>query len=452
MKKILVSFLFLFSFSANAQLYKVTQLFSTVYPCVNVKVGDIVSSPYLGCNGYVDGVYTLKAATHSSTTNAFITKAVNDSGRTRTYYLFYASRTSCPEGTEYNPDTNSCDAPEPPFCSSQQVADWIASDSKACEANGGKFSYTCNEEKDEYKHQCKPGEPPPPVDCDDPNNSGLPECDKPVCKPFGPGWPACEYPPLPETPDNPNIPGSGGNGSTVDPTKPLDPNPEIPPVDPLPPDEGNGNILKAIANLNKDNNTLLTRLNKDMNTGFSNTTDYLKAINENSINMLDLARLGFDNINQSINNQNDVIRETGNMTNNYLGTLTNVTGNGLKDVVDAVNNIGDKLDRDKMIDIDEHDPTNLYTQTQLSELNKEVEQLKEQYNRQLNEFKAYFNFKTDVKDGEYNPHTLKQNWGGQELSFDNFVLTVFVDNAHIIGLIVMFGFGMAGIRIILETI
>ena len=340
------------------------------------------------------------------------------------------------------------DAPEPDkgFCDSQEIQDAILQDQNSCDSSGGQFGYTCDDVTQNYSSTCTAK---PPV-CDE-NSPDWPSCaDVPECSMGNVGYPACLWPPEPEIPDNPNIPPSGGDsgsggGGTHDPTEPLDPNPEIPPVETLPPEEGNGNVLKAIADLNTDNNNLITRLNKDLNVGLSDVGSYLDVLNDNTIGLLELSRLGFDNINQSINNQNDVIRQSGNMTNNYLDTLTNVTGNGLQDVVDA-------LGADKMVTPGSYIAPPLYSSHQMDTLDAEVAGLKIQYTNQLNEFKSYFNFKTDVNSGEYNAHTLKQRWGGQELSFDSFALKVFVDNANIIGLIIIFGFGMAGIRVILETI
>ena len=450
MKNLLLLFTFLFSFSASSAVYKATKNGANpalVTGCTGVSIGvvyDPASLPPCLGKEFLLGDTSYRGVSSNYGSSLEVTALNLRTGR-KSIGKISGTSSSC---SSIDPDTGLCSPePEPLFCDSQEVQDWILHDQSACQSNGGKFGFTCDDVAQKYESTCDSGKPPV---CDE-NSPDWPACaDVPDCSMGNVGYPACLWPPEPVIPDNPNIPPSGGDdsgagGGTHDPTEPLDPNPEIPPVETLPPEEGNGNILKSIADLNTDNNNLITRLNKDLNVGLSDVGSYLDVLNDNTISLLELSRLGFDNINQSINNQNDVIRQSGNMTNNYLDTLTNVTGNGLQDVVDA-------LGADKMVTPSSYIAPPLYSSHQMATLDAEVAGLKIQYTNQLNEFKSYFNFNTDVNSGEYNAHTLKQRWGGQELSFDSFALKVFVDNANIIGLIIIFGFGMAGIRVILETI
>ncbi|WP_122033602.1 hypothetical protein [Aliivibrio sp. EL58] len=452
MKRILLLFTFLFSFTVHSAVYKVTS-FSGMPGCKPFSVGQLVKLPSPACNGvtYKDRytVYTIESLivyNGNSSLGAWMCMSPNSGCKQKNIGNVVYQSESCPDDLELDPVTGICEEPPPPsFCDSPEIEEKRQAEMEMCTNIGGEYHETCTNDPEEWLPECRNV---PEPECEE-GSPDWPQCaDVPKCNANNPNWPACLWPPEPDTPDNPDF-DSNNPPSTNEPSPDIDPSPETPPVDVLPPDEGNGNILKAIANLNKDNNELITRLNKDLNVGLSDNTEHIKKLNDNTIGFWQDSINGFNNVNQSINNQNDVIRQSSSSTNNYLSTLISTTKKGSDSIVDAIQKASEK---DKIIDVADVPADDLYTDNSFNELNEDVANLKTEYQEQLNKFKSYFNFQTDVNSGDYNAHTLKQNWGGKELTFDNFALTVFVDNADIIGLIIIFGFGVAGIRIILETV
>ncbi|MBE4125219.1 chemotaxis protein, partial [Vibrio parahaemolyticus] len=65
----------------------------------------------------------------------------------------------------------------------------------------------------------------------------------------------------------------------------------------------------------------------------------------------------------------------------------------------------------------------------------------------LNDFKSYFNFNDGVNSGDFNPHNLGLNWHGKRYqSKKTKIMLALQDNAGIISAVVLFIFGMLGIR------
>lgn len=443
MKNLFLIFTLLFSFSANSRTVEITKIFSgSSMAACGLPVGTIFDSNITACP-------RVRPPDSDGTTYTFVSLVSSDGYITVVYLSSWAnkhisSRATYIDSVCEKPNViNSlgvCESPPPPsFCESPEIEEKRQAEMELCTGAGGNYSETCTNEPEEWLPLCS-DIPKPPECVPSPDNNW---CDVPACSATNPNWPACLWPPEPDIDDNPDF-DSSNPPSTTDPDESLNPNPELPPVL-----ENNGDTLKAIVNFNKDNNELITRLNTDVNNGFITNNDRLDVINKNTIGFWQDSIDGFNNINQSINNQNDVIRQAGNMTNNYLGTLTNVVNSGLDDITNAIQKASEK---DKIIDIADIPADDLYTDNSFNELNEDVDNLKIEYQEELNKFKSYFNFQTEINAGDYNSHTLKQSWGGKELTFDNFALTVFVDNADIIGLIIIFGFGIAGIRIILETV
>ncbi len=446
MKKILLLFIFLSSFNANALVVATTSTFKGKIFKSNVHIAQSISGKCLPERGryHLSISVTQYPGRVSSLGHEYTDSACTKIFNGNQFLNVSYSSTSCPSGTEYNENTLSCEELSS-FCDSPEIEEKRQAEMELCSNVGGQYFETCTNDPQEWLPECRNVPEPECVE----GSPIWPECaDVPKCNANNPNWPACLWPPEPDIDDNPDF-DSSNPPSINDPSPEIDKQPDIPPVEVLPPDEGNANILKAIANLNKDNNQLITRLNKDLNVGLSDNTDHIKKLNDNTIGFWEDSVHGFNNINRSINNQNDVIRQSSTATNNFLSTLIGVTKEGSDSIVEAIQTASEK---DKIIDIADVPADDLYTRDDLTALNNDVSLLKEDYQRELNKFKSYFNFQTEVNSGDYNSHTLKQNWGGKELTFDNFALTVFVDNADIIGLIIIFGFGIAGIRIILEAV
>ncbi|WP_394134399.1 hypothetical protein [Aliivibrio fischeri] len=313
-KKILLPLLFIisgYSFSANAAIYKISKYgsnYNIVNKCWGVSMGSVYESSSLpDCLGktFQSGYNTCVIT--SSTAGSTLTVSASCSGRISTGEM-YSRASSCDSPKIINPENGLCeDPPPPPFCESSQVQTIISESSascavaggkytyecdnetesftdncehppepaycdsaevsalkseghKACTAQGGSYSFECNNESKTFKDSCDniPPEPPePPVDCNDPNNGGLPECDKPEpdkCVIGSPSWPQCE----PWYDDDPTSPVDPLDPPKPDPVDPVPPRP-VDPVGPQPPTQpgeayNDSRVVEAIQNLNKDMN------------------------------------------------------------------------------------------------------------------------------------------------------------------------------------------------------
>ena len=459
-----------YSFNAYSAVYRVTGG-NTKLGCGSIgnKVDfDAAAKCFVGkqyeVNGYIS-TYTSIRRVYSNPFGAYVEMFWSRTdGRTGDGTALQGSIAieTCDEPEFINPDTGVCEEPPPPtFCESPEIQEKREAEMEMCTAIGGNYVETCTNEPEKWSPDCINIPPKPPCDQNSPHwpeclvpepdkceegSANWPECnDIAPCTPDYPQvWPKCLFPD-PENPEYPDF-DSDRPPSETKPPNPLDPKPELPPVA-----DNNGDVLIAITNLNKNNNDLITRLNTDLNSGLTTNNETLEVINKNTIAFWQDSIDGFNNLNQSINNQNGVLTGIGNTTNNLLGNLTNSNREGFGSVVDKLGDISDNLNAEKDVEIRVAETDSLYSSAQKDELNNDVTQLKKQYNSILNDFRHYFNFQTEVKAGDYNSHTLKQKWAGQELTFDNFALTVFVDNADIIGLVIIFGFGIIGVRVILEA-
>ncbi|MUK51438.1 hypothetical protein [Aliivibrio fischeri] len=313
-KKILLPLLFIisgYSFSANAAIYKISKYgsnYNIVNKCWGVSIGSVYESSSLpDCIGktFQSGYNTCVIT--SSKAGSTLTVSASCSGRISTGEMF-SRASSCDSPKIINPETGLCeDPPPPPFCESSQVQTIISESSascavaggkytyecdnetesftdncehppepaycdsaevsalkseghKACTAQGGSYSFECNNESKTFKDSCDnipPTPPEPPVDCNDPNNSGLPECDKPhpdKCVIGSPSWPKCE----PWYDEDPTSPIDPTNPPKPDPINPVPPMP-VQPVGPQPPTQpgeayNDSRVVEAIQNLNKDMN------------------------------------------------------------------------------------------------------------------------------------------------------------------------------------------------------
>ena len=72
--------------------------------------------------------------------------------------------------------------------------------------------------------------------------------------------------------------------------------------------------------------------------------------------------------------------------------------------------------------------------------------MKSDYEAELRSMKSYFNFTSGVSSGDFNSHDLALNWHGHAVTATNQVFVSMRDNAGVIAAVVLFGFGMAGIK------
>ncbi|EOW3937876.1 chemotaxis protein [Vibrio parahaemolyticus] len=395
---------------------------------------------------------------------------------------WFGSLRTCPDGTEFNNETGQCEAPPPPFCSRPDTINQMNQFKDACFDKGNGWSpevscsdatesldMTCNPPPPE---SCEPGSPSFPACLDDENKCdethpdwnpeyGMccsPEnnwCDVPPpesCTIFSPNWPACSGdtdidPPSGGDLGDPDKPDGGGSGGT-DPDKPE---PDV---------DNTSDTLAAIKAMNKDVNSQLTGINNDMNKNQAETKSALDALKASVDLNTDTVVDNANHVANAIQGQSDMLSDIGNKTNglltsannllnngfgqlsNELGDLQSTNQKGFGDVVDALNELGNT-------DVTQGQgeaPVLLYDGTQYANLLSEVETLKGEYKQILNDFKSYFNFNDGVNSGDFNPHNLGLNWHGNAINQKNQVMLALQDNAGIISAVVLFIFGMLGIR------
>ncbi|ENO1330981.1 chemotaxis protein [Vibrio parahaemolyticus] len=474
------------SFSAFADLVMISQLgTATVNECSGYKVGDVVEIGYsadlsgrygngLKCKSLLVGGLSVRVEYYNS--NGSI-------GSGSLYVVPYSNK--CPDGQVINPDTGKCEnPPPPPFCSQESTQQQMRDYETQCFADGGSPTIVCNDQVDPPDFRmscdiappppegCEPGSPSWPACLDDENKCDEnhpdwnPEygmcctpdnnwCDVPSpesCTIFSPNWPACSGdtdidPPSGGDLGDPDKPSGGGTGNP-DPDKPE---PDV---------DNTSDTLAAIKAMNKDVNSQLTGINNDMNKNQAETKSALDALKASVDLNTDTVVDNANHVANAIQGQSDMLSDIGNKTNglltsannllnngfgqlsNELGDLQSTNQKGFGDVVDALNELGNT-------DVTQGQgeaPVLLYDGTQYANLLSEVETLKGEYKQILNDFKSYFNFNDGVNSGDFNPHNLGLNWHGNAINQKNQVMLALQDNAGIISAVVLFIFGMLGIR------
>ncbi|HCZ9674139.1 hypothetical protein [Vibrio parahaemolyticus] len=474
------------SFSAFADLVMISQLgTATVNECSGYKVGDVVEIGYsadlsgrygngLKCKSLLVGGLSVRVEYYNS--NGSI-------GSGSLYVVPYSNK--CPDGQVINPDTGKCEnPPPPPFCSQESTQQQMRDYETQCFADGGSPTIVCNDQVDPPDFRmscdiappppegCEPGSPSWPACLDDENKCDEnhpdwnPEygmcctpdnnwCDVPPpesCTIFSPNWPACSGdtdidPPSGGDLGDPDKPDGGGSGGT-DPDKPE---PDV---------DNTSDTLAAIKAMNKDVNSQLTGINNDMNKNQAETKSALDALKASVDLNTDTVVDNANHVANAIQGQSDMLSDIGNKTNglltsannllnngfgqlsNELGDLQSTNQKGFGDVVDALNELGNT-------DVTQGQgeaPVLLYDGAQYANLLSEVEALKGEYKQILNDFKSYFNFNDGVNSGDFNPHNLGLNWHGNAINQKNQVMLALQDNAGIISAVVLFIFGMLGIR------
>ncbi|HHC6609209.1 TPA: chemotaxis protein [Vibrio parahaemolyticus] len=415
-------------------------------------------------------------------------------GKCQVYYSgnwntnHYMEPFSCPSGTEYNPESGNCEAPPPPpFCSQESTQQQMRDYEASCLADGGSPTIICNDQVDPPDFRmscdiappppegCEPGSPSFPACLDDENKCDenhpdwnpeygmccTPEnnwCDVPPpesCTIFSPNWPECSGdtdidPPTGGDLGDPDKPSGGGGGGSTDPDKPE---PDV---------DNTSDTLAAIKSMNKDVNSQLTGINNDMNKNQAETKSALDALKASVDLNTDTVVDNANHVANAIKGQSDMLSGIGNQTNglltsannllnngfgqlsNDLGDLESTNQKGFGDVVDAIEGLGKP-----MVDGGGGGAVvPLYSATQLHNLNAEITVLKNEYKDLLNQYRAYFNFTSDVNGGDYNAHNIELTVRGNVVRQQNAVMAALQDNAGIIGAVVLFVFGLLGIRAI----
>ncbi|MFH4578282.1 chemotaxis protein [Vibrio alginolyticus] len=376
------------------------------------------------------------------------------------------------------------DAPPPPFCSRPDTIQQMSDYSQSCSAKGPGYqaNIICRDEDEYLDMSC----PPPPDECT-PDSGNWPACKEDeskcdendpdwdpeygmCCRPEnnwcdvpapescvigGPNWPACADdidvdPPTGGDLGDPDKPSGGGGGGSTDPDKPE---PDV---------DNTSDTLAAIKAMNKDVNSQLTGINNDMNKNQAETKSALDALKASVDLNTDTVVDNANHVANAINGQSDMLSDIGNNTNrlltsannllnngfgqlsNELGDLESTNQKGFGDVVDAIEGLGKP-----MVDGGGGGAVvPLYSATQLHNLNAEITVLKNEYKDLLNQYRAYFNFTSDVNGGDYNAHNIELTVRGNVVRQQNAVMAALQDNAGIIGAVVLFVFGLLGIRAI----
>lgn len=272
---------------------------------------------------------------------------------------------------------------------------------------------------------------------------------------FPPNWPECSGdtdidPPTGGDLGDPDKPSGGGGGGSTDPDKPE---PDV---------DNTSDTLAAIKAMNKDVNSQLTGINNDMNKNQAETKSALDALKASVDLNTDTVVDNANHVANAIKGQSDMLSGIGNQTNGLLTSANNLLNNGFGqlsndlgdleatnqkgfgDVVDAIEGLGKP-----MVDVGGGaDAVSLYSTTQLHNLNAEVSALRNEYQDLLKQYRAYFNFTSDVNGGDYNAYNIELTVRGNVVRQQNAVMAALQDNAGIIGAVVLFVFGLLGIRAI----
>ncbi|HBC3970006.1 chemotaxis protein [Vibrio alginolyticus] len=383
--------------------------------------------------------------------------------------------------------TNKYSEPPVPFCSKDSTQQQMRDYESSCLADGGSPTIICNDQVDPPDFRmscdiappppegCEPGSPSFPACLDDENKCDenhpdwnpeygmccTPEnnwCDVPPpesCTIFSPNWPECSGdtdidPPTGGDLGDPDKPSGGGGGGSTDPDKPE---PDV---------DNTSDTLAAIKAMNKDVNSQLTGINNDMNKNQAETKSALDALKASVDLNTDTVVDNANHVANAIQGQSDMLSGIGNQTNGLLMSANNLLNNGFGqlsndlgdleatnqkgfgDVVDAIEGLGKPIVESGGGGV----AVPLYSATQLQILKGEITVLKNEYKDLLNQYRAYFNFTSDVNGGDYNAHNIELTVRGNVVRQQNAVMAALQDNAGIIGAVVLFVFGLLGIRAI----
>ncbi|MCZ4387628.1 chemotaxis protein [Vibrio alginolyticus] len=475
------------SFSAFSKTIEITSTSSYSIRGCNLSVGDVVDvDTYFAC---VSGSYdygTIWACKRSGGSCIGGDKHENTDSGGRIHTNLYDSYGKHAIGVSYGYRDSE---PPPSFCNSQDTINEMKQYESSCLADGGSPTIICNDKVDppDFRMSCDIAPPPPDPDECTPDSSDWPACKEDenkcdendpdwdprygtCCRPEnnwcdvpppescvigGPNWPACADdidvdPPTGGDLGDPDKPSGGGGGGSTDPDKPE---PDV---------DNTSDTLAAIKAMNKDVNSQLTGLNNDMNKNQAETKSALDALKASVDLNTDTVVDNANHVANAINGQSDMLSDIGNNTNrlltsannllndgfgrlsNDLGDLESTNQKGFGDVVDAIEGLGKP-----MVDGGGGGAVvPLYSATQLHNLNAEITVLKNEYKDLLNQYRAYFNFTSDVNGGDYNAHNIELTVRGNVVRQQNAVMAALQDNAGIIGAVVLFVFGLLGIRAI----
>ncbi len=362
---------------------------------------------------------------------------------------------SCPLDTELNTETGECETPPPDCGDGYTYSDLTESclldeDPEDCDAG-----YIYNSALEQCVEDCPSGYlfdsslnmcMPDSSSCDESNNW----CDSPdePCTLYSSNWDTCKgdyYVEAPSIDNDLTVPDISPfpEDNTASVTGEIDA-PEV---------SSSSSEKEAIAALNEDLNQMSADLQNLMNTNFSDLHTDLAALNDSIFGTTTAVIDAANSINDTIENQSNTLIEASNNTNKLLESLNGVTSDGTKQIVNAINGLGDiqvEVDVDLGLDSGSisytgEDAPPLYDSDTIPALNSEINDLVLEYDEWLDKFKTYLLFEVEVDSGEFNRHDLNLNWRGTEINQPNQALIALLNNSYIISQIVFFAFGMLGI-------
>ncbi|WP_146042265.1 adsorption protein [Vibrio vulnificus] len=308
------------SYSATNGWWRIEEFLGTyadVPITCGLEVGDVIWFN-LNSNSFCAGeswTYSGKSytATGSTYTSPNQLTAIGGGGNTRVARIVQVS--SCPSGTEYNPDTKKCEKPN--RCLSIKGETGKIGWNSAWWGKTSPSSYVCSPKGDGCvalvgESYCIDIDPdalasdPGLYDCDAYYIVQETECNIPDGASFCTDDTCTEFMPEPEGPTKPNPdpdpdpePEPDPEHKPTDPTDPIpdpsplpdeseqnpipnpvDPEPEVP--DPTPDPDGNSDVVSAVTNMNRDINKALYDLNIDINKSNASIESELNRLNKNT--------------------------------------------------------------------------------------------------------------------------------------------------------------------------
>lgn len=363
--RLLVFTLLLLSFSASSavQISRWGNNGYMIEQCYGVTIGSIVDPSSMPV-GKTCSRFTSTRVYMSGTLRVDF---VRDDGRTYLAQAFVGSAT-CEPPSEINPTTGVCEEdPCTDSIGSETDVGWYSNvygttaGSNWCSTVGGGCAsqlksgssfcgtvtnggYNCiatyivtgpscqvSDEADD--NWCNDAECSDMVDKPDPTNPETPvEPETPTHQPSDPTSPI----------DNPNpLPPSDSNVTETDP-EPVDPQPDV--TEPELTPESNGDIVSAVANLNRDTNKALTDLNVDINKTQADINTELTLLNANvRQNSEQLVELRKENI-EIYQNNKALIQNLNRDVTTAMRNNTERLDAELERVGDSVDEVGNKLD------------------------------------------------------------------------------------------------------------
>ncbi|EHH0751452.1 hypothetical protein J7I08_004202 [Vibrio vulnificus] len=196
---------------------------------------------------------------------------------------------------------------------------------------------------------------------------------------------------------------------------------------------------------------LVTDMKRGMHDKFSNV---FRSLSNNEITMNNgfsevLGKL--DSLSSDTGNQDGVIGAVNAVGSKIdgLGTSLGNIGDQLGDMSDLLGGKGlNKGEHDSLVKFNE---LPLYQESDITKLNTEVEELKNQYNQKVQDFKSLFAFNaSSLTNGEFVEHTLNFSFAnGGNLSASSSVFPALVRNSGTISAVILFIAVIAGLRVVM---